>query len=29
LGMPYEEAVARLDRAPVRLAAEQSADAVA
>jgi DNA-binding CsgD family transcriptional regulator/tetratricopeptide (TPR) repeat protein len=29
LGMPYEEAVARLDRAPVRSAAGHSADAVA
>ena len=29
LGMPYEEAVARLDRAPVRYAAGHSADAVA
>jgi DNA-binding CsgD family transcriptional regulator len=29
LGMPYEEAVARLDRAPVRWAAGQSSDAVA
>jgi DNA-binding CsgD family transcriptional regulator len=29
LGMPYEEAVAQLDRAPVRFAAGHSADAVA